>query len=61
MIVVLNMRMLNVFIKDNKDLLKLIAETLLEDETLTKYMDRIILYDGNILITDYKQEFNVSK
>ena len=31
------------------------------DETLTKYMNRIIAYNGEILITDYKQEFNVSK
>jgi len=31
------------------------------DETLTKYKDRIIVYNGEVLITDYKQEFNVSK
>lgn len=32
-----------------------------KDEVLTKYEDRIIAYNGNTLITDYKQVFTVNK
>lgn len=31
-----------------------------KDETLEKYKDKIIVYNGSILITDYKQVFNAS-
>ena len=33
---------------------------IVEDEVLEKYSDRIIAYNGNVLITDYGQIFNVS-
>ena len=31
-----------------------------EDETFAKYKDRVIVFNGNFLLTDYKQTFTVS-
>ena len=35
--------------------------SLVEDKTLNKYKNKIVIYNGSLLITDYNQVFNVSE